>query len=113
METMKYKGYLGSVEVSEADNCLFGKVLGMSKSAITYEGQTVAELRTDFEQAVEFYLAQCTERGMQPEKPFSGAMNIRIPVEVHEKLAAVAGKLGTSINSVIKNALTEFTKHAL
>lgn len=40
-------------------------------------------------------------------------MNIRIPAEVHEKLAAVAGKLGTSINSVVKTALTEFTKHAL
>lgn len=85
----------------------------IGKAAITYEGQTVAELRADFEQAVEFYMAQCVEWGTQPKKPFSGAMNIRIPAEVHEKLAAVAGKLGTSINSVIKTALTELTKHAL
>lgn len=35
--------YMGSVDYSEEDNCLFGKVLGMSKDAITYEGQTIEE----------------------------------------------------------------------
>lgn len=29
MGNLKYKGYTGSVEYSEEDNCLFGKVLGM------------------------------------------------------------------------------------
>ena len=57
MGFLKYKGYTGSVEYSEEDNCLFGKVQGMSKHAITYEGQTLDELRQDFEGAVEDYLA--------------------------------------------------------
>ena len=30
MGYLKYKGYTGSVEYSEEDNCLFGKVQGMS-----------------------------------------------------------------------------------
>ena len=30
MGFMKYKGYTGSVEYSEEDNCLFGKVQGMT-----------------------------------------------------------------------------------
>ena len=38
MGFLKYKGYTGSVEYSEEDNCLYGKVQGMSKHAITYEG---------------------------------------------------------------------------
>ena len=57
MGCLKYKGYSGSVEYSEEDNCLYGKVLGMSKNAITYEGQDLAELKQDFEGAIDDYLA--------------------------------------------------------
>ena len=54
MNTMSYKGYVGSVEISEEDNCLFGKVLDLpAGTAITYEGETVAELKKDFESAVQ------------------------------------------------------------
>lgn len=31
MDHLEYEGYKGSIEYSEADNCLFGKVLGISK----------------------------------------------------------------------------------
>ena len=109
METMKYKGYTGSVEFSDEDSCLFGKVLGLHKTAITYEGITVDELRQDFHAGVDHYLSQCSERGATPEQPFSGTLNIRIPSEVHSELAAMAGKSGISINAVIKQALIDFT----
>ena len=49
MDYLEYKGYKGSVEYSKADNCLCGKVLGMSKDLILYEGNTIDELRADFE----------------------------------------------------------------
>ena len=35
MGTMNYKGYTGSVDYSKEDNCLYGKVLGISKDNIT------------------------------------------------------------------------------
>lgn len=38
MGTLKYKGYSGTVDFSEDDNRLFGKVIGMNKNSITYEG---------------------------------------------------------------------------
>ena len=48
MGILRYKGYTGSVEYSEEDNCLFGKVQGLNKgTCILYEGNTVDELRTD------------------------------------------------------------------
>ena len=53
MKTMKYKGYVGSLEISIEDNCLFGKVLGLSKACITYEGNTVVELQDDFHKSVD------------------------------------------------------------
>ena len=46
---MEYKGYKGSVEYSKEDDCLCGKVQGLNKVLILYEGQTLAELRKDFE----------------------------------------------------------------
>ena len=68
MGYLKYKGYTGSVEYSEEDNCLFGKVQGMSKDAITYEGTTIEELRQDFEGAIDDYLALCEARHVEPAK---------------------------------------------
>lgn len=59
MGLLKYKDYTGSVDYSEEDNFLYGKVLGMSKDMITYEGQDVNELRKDFEGAIDDYLIVC------------------------------------------------------
>ena len=52
MGFFKYKGYSGSVEFSPEDNCLFGKVQGLHKATILYEGNSVDELRKDFEEAL-------------------------------------------------------------
>ena len=49
--TMEYKGYVGSVEFSEADGVFFGKVQGI-RSLISYEGQTAQELVSAFHEAV-------------------------------------------------------------
>lgn len=42
--TIKYKGYTGSVEISEEDNCLFGKVLFI-RSLLSYEGRMLEEIK--------------------------------------------------------------------
>jgi predicted HicB family RNase H-like nuclease len=106
MGTLKYKGYSGTVEYSEEDNCLFGKIIGMSKNVITYEGKTVEELKTDFVTGIDLYLDSCKEQGIKPQKPYSGSLNIRIPSEVHSQLALKAQMTGRSINAIIKDLLT-------
>ena len=106
MGTLKYKGYSGTVEYSEEDNCLFGKAIGMNKNLISYEGKTIDELRTDFEAGIDLYLDSCKERGVKPQKPFSGSINIRIPSELHSQLAQKAQMTGRSINAIIKELLT-------
>ena len=93
MGYLEYKGYTGSVEYSEEDNCLFGKVLGMSKHAITYEGQDVNELKSDFEGAIDDYIASCEARGVEPCKPYSGTFNVRVSPEIHSAIAALAKNL--------------------
>ena len=106
MNTMSYKGYIGSIEVSEKDNCLFGKVLDLPHDTmITYEGKTVAELRDDFHGAVEDYLIHCKAEGIEPRKSYSGALNVRISPEIHGKVAMLAKQTGISINAFIKAAV--------
>ncbi len=106
MNTLSYKGYIGCVEISEEDNCLYGKVLDLPNDiVITYEGQTVVELREDFEGAVDDYLQYCIDNGIQPRKSYSGPLNFRISPETHSKIAILASQAGISINAFIRNAL--------
>jgi predicted HicB family RNase H-like nuclease len=68
---MTYKEYIGTVEYSEEGNCLFGRIAGI-RDIISYEGESVAEIRKAFEEAVDDYLAHCAEVGKEPNKPYSG-----------------------------------------
>lgn len=105
MGLLKYKGYTGSVDYSEEDNCLYGKVLGMSKDAITYEGLDINGLRKDFEEAIDDYLVLCKAQGREPRVPYSGNLNIRITPEIHSRIAMMAMQAGTTINGFIRETL--------
>ena len=112
MDYLEYKGYKGSVEYSKEDNCLFGKVQGMSKALILYEGNTVDELRKDFEEGVDSYLEACRADGVEPAKPYSGRLNLRMSSELHSRVAAFVSSTGTTINDFINRAITNELKHA-
>ena len=105
MDFLEYKGYKGSVEYSKEDNCLFGKVQGMSKALILYEGQTLDELRKDFEEGIDSYIEGCKADGIEPAKPYSGKLNLRMSSELHSKLAAFVAATGMTINDFINNAI--------
>jgi|SRR5574344_569355 predicted HicB family RNase H-like nuclease len=105
MDYIEYKGYKGSVEYSKADNCLCGKVLGMSKDLIAYEGNTINELLQDFRDGVDSYISGCKADGIEPKRPYSGSLNIRITPEMHSKIASIAKDEGITINAYIRHAL--------
>ena len=83
---MEYKGYKGTVEYSSENDCIFGKVVNMSKDLILYEGQTVAEIRADFEAGIYSYLEGCRADGVEPHKPFCGKLNLCMPSELHGRV---------------------------
>ena len=113
MGYLKYKGYTGSVEYSEEDNCLFGKVQGMSKDAITYEGSNIEELRQDFEGAIDDYLALCAARNIEPRKPYSGTFNVRVSPEIHSAVAMLAQEAGITLNAFVRQVLAREVKIAV
>ena len=104
MNTLKYKGYIGSVAFREKDNVFFGKIEGID-GLVNFEGESVKELTDAFHEAVEDYLEYCKEEGIEPHKSYSGSLNIRISPEVHSKIAILAKQAGISINAFIKSAV--------
>ena len=113
MGYLRYKGYTGSVEFSEEDNCLFGKVQGLHGTLISYEGMTIEEIKRDFTEAVDDYLASCKERGITPAKPYSGRLVVRMVSDLHSQVAAIAESTGTTINEIINRAVKKEVEHCL
>ena len=105
MNYLEYKGYKGTVEYSSEDDCLFGKVIGMAKDLIAYEGNTIPELRADFEAGIDSYLEACRADVVEPRKPFSGKLNLRMPSELHGRVAAFSMSAGITINDFINRAI--------
>ena len=102
--TLNHNGYTGSVEFSEEDGLLHGKLIGI-RDAVTYEGKDVKSLTRNFRQAIDEYLAFCGAEGKTPDKPFKGSLNIRISPELHRVLATRAEQEQKSLNTVISDAL--------
>ena len=105
--TLKYRGYIGSVDFSEEDNLLFGKLMGI-RSLILYEGTTAKELVVGFHEAVDDYLATCAAEGIEPEVPYKGSFNVRVTPALHERLARYAMGCGRSLNSCVQEALERY-----
>ncbi|MGO9374305.1 MAG: type II toxin-antitoxin system HicB family antitoxin [Syntrophobacteraceae bacterium] len=105
-DILRYKGFIGSIEISIEDDCLHGKLLFIN-DLVTYEARTPNQLQAEFESAVEDYLTTCKELGRSPDKPFKGTFNIRVGSELHQKLAKQAALKHASINDIVKQALIE------
>lgn len=50
MNTMTYKGYIGSVNYSDKAQVFFGKIEGIN-GLVNFEGESVKELTTAFHEA--------------------------------------------------------------
>ena len=104
--TMQYKGYYGSVNYSQSDNLLYGKLLGI-KSLVSYEGTSVKELKEDFEFAVDDYLEMCQGEGMEPEKPFDGEIRIKLDPEIQLKANLAAQSANIPLSKLIELSLRD------
>ena len=74
-QTLRYKGYDGSVLYSAEDRLLHGTIVGI-RAMVSYEGTDVDSLEENFRKAIEEYLAFCHEEGQTPDTgSFQGERN--------------------------------------
>ena len=106
MNTMSHRGYTARIEFDERYNIFVGRVLGLH-TMISFHGETVAELRSEFETAISEFLRDCKEQGVRPEKPASGKLMLRVPPEVHGAALVAAKAAGKSLNQWATEVLEE------
>jgi predicted HicB family RNase H-like nuclease len=99
-----YKDYIGSVHFNADDELFYGKIEGID-DLVSFEGSTVAELKSAFEEAVEDYIKICKENGKNNEKSYKGSFNVRIPPDVHKKAKRLAIMKGISLNQFVQKAV--------
>jgi len=103
---MEYKGYVAAVEFDDSVEVLHGRVMNSGPYPIaTFEATDAKELRREFERSVDEYIAWCEEDGVEPRRPFSGKLNLRLGSELHALVAAAAGAKRMSINTWIVRAV--------
>ena len=101
---MQYKGYIGKVEFDDEAGIFHGEVIN-TRDVVTFQGETVAELKKAFKESVDDYLAFCESRGEAPDKPFSGQFVTRIPPELHRQVNLAARLAGKSLNAWLSEQL--------
>lgn len=99
-----YEGYPARIEFSSEDECFIGHIAGI-KDVVGFHGETVAELKTAFKEAVDDYIETCNAVGKIPQKPYSGKLMLRIRPEIHAAVATAAQLSGQSINQWASEAL--------
>jgi predicted HicB family RNase H-like nuclease len=106
MNLMTVDDYHAKIEYDEDLDLFRGEILGLSGGADFY-GKNPKELRAEFRKSLQVFLDVCKEKGLSPRRHFSGKFNLRIPPELHERLAIEAQAQGKSINTLAQEALQE------
>jgi len=106
MNMMTLDGYKAKIEYDSDLDMFRGDILGLSGGADFY-GKNPKELRIEFKKSLEVFLQVCREKAIEPRKNYSGKFNLRIPPDLHEKLAIVAQAEGKSINTLAQEALEQ------
>lgn len=109
---MEYKGYVGRVVFDDEADLFHGEVIN-TQDVITFQGRSVEEIRQAFQDSIDEYLLWCSERGKEPNKPFSGKFLVRISPELHRFIAISAKHDGKSLNRWIEDHLASSVSQLL
>jgi predicted HicB family RNase H-like nuclease len=112
MNIMTVDNYQAKIEYDAETDMFRGEILGLNGGADFY-GRTPDELRAEFHKSLEVFLCVCKEKGIKPRRSYSGKFNLRIPPELHERLAAVAEAKGKSLSMLAREALQHFVQQAV
>ena len=103
---MTYKNYVAKVDFDAEAKFFHGEVIG-TRDVITFQGKSVSELEKAFKDSIEDYLEFCETKKKEPEKSFSGRLNLRLDPDTHRKVAVLSSTEEASINQWINEAIEE------
>jgi len=110
MTTMTFGDYVANIDFDQETKQFHGRVANI-RSVINFFGSSVEELQKEFERSMQVYLDLCKERGITPDKPYSGRFNIRMSPEQHKRFANQAASEGKSLNAWALDVLEHSDPH--
>ncbi len=110
MNTLTHKNFVGTFNYIEEDDILHGKIEGIP-DLVTFEGESIKEIKESFVEAVEDYIALCEETGKEPYKSFKGVFNVRVPAVLHRKASLAAVRQNMNLNQFIQKAIEDELKN--
>lgn len=105
MGAISYKGYVANVEFDPDDAALVGRVVN-SREPLDFRSSTAVAVLEDFHALIDRYLAECEADGVEPAKPYSGKLLLRIDPRMHAAVATDAARVGWSINRWVEFAIS-------
>lgn len=107
---IQYRGYIAKVEYDASVGLLHASVINSNAYPIANcEAADVQTLKKELRVSIDEYLASCEEDGVEPSKPFSGKLHLRLGTDLHQRVAISPSHRGMSINSWIKHVLENNT----
>ena len=104
MNVMEINGYKAVIAYDPDINLFRGEFIELNGGADFYAAD-VESLRKEGETSLRVFLDMCREKGIEPRRTFSGKFNVRIPPELHARLALEAAAEGKSLNAVVAEKL--------
>ena len=101
---LAYKGFSATVTYDDEAEVLFGEVLS-TRDVITFQATSIEKLKREFKFSVDDYLAFCAEKGIEPDKPCSGKISLRVSPQVHSAAISAATIEGISLNAWISKTI--------
>lgn len=83
---LNHSGFTAEVGYEDGDRLMHGSVIN-TRAVLHFAGGNIEELRQAFADTIADYRAWCKERGVEPEKPYSGTLSLRIAPELHRRVA--------------------------
>lgn len=105
-----YRGYTGVFEFDPELRLFTGHVVDL-RDEIYFEGDSVEALEASMSRAIDHYLEVCEARGEEPERPFSGKLNVRLGSEVHRAATVAAAAEGESLNAWLARVVDEAARN--
>ncbi len=86
---LRHEGYIAEIAYEDGDERMHGATIN-TRALLHFAGRDIAELKAAFADTIADYREWCRERGVEPEKPYSGALSLRIAPDLHRRIAEKA-----------------------
>ena len=104
LNVLKIDGHPAVISYDPDIEMFRGEFVGLNGGADFY-ATNVRDLKTEGARSLREFLSVCKERGIEPEKKFSGTFAVRVSKKTHEALAITAAARGVSMNALIDQAI--------